>query len=172
MTDKNVDALLREYDICDRQVERADNQTWQMASVILPLSVAGFAYFGMTPNHTPELFLILLVVAIGSITLITTWWLLARSRNTYRYVALYRMREIESELGLWHYHYTYFIGKSRKEQKTFVKELKDNKQRYQALESQVNSTTHFGFRRITSLIAFMFIAGWLILLIREIILTF
>jgi integrase len=40
-------------------------------------------------------------VGIGSITLLITWYLLSRQWYGYQAIAFYRMREIETDLGLW-----------------------------------------------------------------------
>ena len=168
-------SLLAEYDACDRQIERLDAQIWQMGSVILPLSLAGLGYFGLSTNHSPDLFFILLAVGMGSITLILSWGILAHTRHSYRYIALHRIREIETELGLWHYKYTRFIGKSKKQQKAILDSMKndqDQRERFQRLADKNEKTIRIGFRSLTFIVTTVLVAGWVSLIVREYILSF
>ena len=139
---KNQEALLQEYGICDEKTGRLDNLIWQTASVIFPITLAGFTYFGLLPTHTPEQIPIILTVGIGSITLLLTWYFLSRAWYSYQSLAFHRMREIEFELELWHYRYAEFIRKSDDEQKIMLEKLTDEeKNRLQEMKSQVGSFT-------------------------------
>ena len=50
---ENTDTLLKEYGFCDAQIGRLDALIWQTASLIYPISLAGFAYFGTSATHNP-----------------------------------------------------------------------------------------------------------------------
>ena len=89
--------LIEEYKGCDEKVSRLDSLIWQTASVIFPISLAGFGYYGIATKHTYDQFIALLAVGIGSITLLLTWFFLARAWYGYQALAFYRMREIETE---------------------------------------------------------------------------
>ena len=45
-SEEKNDILLKEYGFCDAQIGRLDALIWQTASLIYPISLAGFAYFG------------------------------------------------------------------------------------------------------------------------------
>jgi hypothetical protein len=173
MSSENHEALLTEYEICDEKAGRLDSLIWQTASVIFPITLAGFTYFGLLPTHTPENVPIVLIVGIGSITLLMTWYLLSRAWYSYQSLAFYRMREIENELGLWHYRYSGFVRKSNDEQETMLGKVTDeDKNRLQKMKSQVDSFTRVGLHITTQAITAIFILGWLILIIREFVLAF
>lgn len=106
--------LIEEYKGCDEKISRLDSLIWQTASVIFPISLAGFALFGLSTNHTVSQFFIALAVAIGSMALLITWFLLSRAWYGYQSIAFYRMRKIETELELWHYRYARFMRQSVK----------------------------------------------------------
>jgi len=72
MPTKNQDALLQEYKICSDQVARLDNLIWQTGSIIFPITLAGFAFFGSTDQHTNEQLFVIIATAIGSMVSIVT----------------------------------------------------------------------------------------------------
>ena len=173
MSSDHQDALFEEYRSCDEQVTRLDNLIWQTASIIFPITLAGFALFGLSSSHTPERFFVIVATAVGSITLLITWYLLSCRWYVYEHVAFYRMREIEDELGLWHRRYSSFIRVSPKKQKLALQRMSDDeKPRFQKLSSQVGSVPFIGLRTTTTVITTIFVIGWLALIVREYILTF
>ena len=171
MAFEHKNALLQEYQQCDEKISRLDSLIWQTASVIFPITLAGFGYFGLSVNHTSEQFFILAAVSIGSITLLVTWYLLSRTWHSYQSIAFYRMREIEKELDLWHYRYSFFVRKSAKQRKIFL-EHAENKDRYTKIEKSISGFYKVGLRATTTIITIIFVTGWLSLIIREYILTF
>jgi len=173
MTSEHQTALLQEYDSCDTQVSRIDTLIWQTASVVFPITLAGFAYFGLSSSHAKEQFSVISAVAIGSITLLTIWYFLSRQWYAYQAIAFYRMREIESELGMWHYRYSLFMRHPKKERNSFIKTLnKKDEKRFQLLENQIGNFPRVGLRAAIATMTSIFILGWIGLLIREYILTF
>jgi len=170
---KNQDALLQEYKICSEQVARLDNLIWQTASIIFPITLAGFAFFGSSVRHTIEQFFVIVATAVGSIALLTAWYLLSRRWYVYQRVGFYRMREIEEQLGLWHYRYTSLIRKYGRKRKLALEQMKSTeKGRYQKVSDQAGNVPIIGLRRTTAVITIVFIIGWIGLIIREILLTF
>jgi hypothetical protein len=173
MASEHQVALLQEYGSCDKQVSRIDTLIWQTASVVFPITLAGFAYFGLSSSHTKEQFFVVIAVAIGSITLLTTWHFLSRQWYAYQAIAFYRMREIESELGMWHYRYSFFMRRPKKERNSFINTLdKKEKTKFQSLENQIGNFPRVGLRAAIAMMTSIFILGWIGLLIREYILTF
>ena len=159
MTPEYQAALLEEYRGCDNQVTRMDNLIWQTASVVFPITLAGFAYFGSSTVHTPDQFAIVAAVAIGSMTLLVTWFLLSRAWYGYQSVAYFRLREIETELGLWHYRYSLFVRESPKNRRVAIEQIQDEemKERFQRLENKIRTfpfslTRPVGIRATTMVI--------------------
>jgi len=173
MSSKHQDALLEEYRSCGEQVTRLDTLIWQTASIIFPITLAGFALFGLSSSHTPERFFVIVATAVGSITLLITWYLLSYRWYVYEHVAFYRMREIEDELGLWHRRYTFFVRVSPRKQRLALRHMSDDeKSRFQKLSSQVGNVPFIGLRATMTIITTIFVIGWIALIAREYILTF
>ena|SRR5258706_14116100 len=165
--------LLEEYRDCSGKIGRLDNLIWQTASVIFPVTLVGFGYFGKSANHNPDQFISVLVVGIGSISLLMTWLLLSRNWYFYQLISFYRLREIEIELGLWHYRYALFLRESRQGREKVLEKLTGKeKERFQKLAGQQRDIPRLGLRRTINFLTAIFSIGWLVLIVREYLLTF
>lgn len=171
---ESTDTLLKEYGLCDDQIGRLDSLIWQTASLIYPISLGGFAYFGTSSTHTPDRFFSLLAVAIGSITLILIWYLLSRLWFRFQSIAFYRMVEIEDEIGvMWRFRYSSFLGIPKRQRKKALDQISDEKQsRFNKLESRIGDFRGVGLRPAAAYVTLIFILGWLAIIIREYVLTF
>jgi hypothetical protein len=171
---ENNDTLLQEYGFCDDQIGRLDSLIWQTASLIYPISLAGFAYFGTSSTHTPDRFLSLLAVAIGSITLMVIWYLLSRLWFRFQSIASYRMVGIEDEIGvMWRFRYSSFMGIPNRQRKKALDQISDEKQsRFQKLENRIGDFRRVGLRPAAAYVTLIFIIGWLAIIVREYLLTF
>jgi len=171
---ENTDTLLKEYGFCDDQIGRLDALIWQTASLIYPISLAGFAYFGTSSSHTSDKFFSLLAVAVGSITLMAIWYLLSRLWFRFQSTAFYRMVEIEEEIGvMWRFRYSSFLGISNRRRKKALDEMGDEKQsRFKKLDERMGDFRGVGLRPAAAYVTSIFILGWLAIIIREYILTF
>jgi hypothetical protein len=171
---ENTETLLKEYGFCDNQIGRLDSLIWQTASLIYPISLGGFAYFGTSTTHTPDRFLSLLAVAIGSITLILIWYLLSRMWFRFQSIAFYRMVEIEDELGImWRFRYSSYLGIPNKQRKKALDQISDEKlSRFQKIESRIGDFRGVGLRPAAMYVTLIFILGWLAITVREYVLTF
>ena len=173
MSTEHQSALLTEYNDCSSKIGRLDSLIWQSASVLFPITLAGLGYFGLSTDHTHDQFFSLLAVAIGSITLVMTWLLLSRNWYFYQLISFYRLREIEAELGLWHYRYTLFLRKSEDSREKMLESMKKrDRERFQKLAEQRKDIPRLGLRRTMNFLTTLFITGWLVLIIREYVLTF
>lgn len=170
---EHQDSLREEYRGCSEKIARLDTLIWQTASVILPIILAGFAYFGSSTNHTPDQFFVVLVTGIGSMALLVTWYMLSRTWYFYQLIAFYRIREIETELGMWHYRYSLFLRKSKKERQILLEQMKgDEKERFQKLSKQQPDVPRIGLYKTTTILTIMFLVGWMALIVREYLLSF
>jgi hypothetical protein len=173
MSSENQTVLLQEYNSCDTLIGRLDTLIWHTASVVFPITLAGFAYFGLSSTHTTEQFFAACAVAIGSISLLITWYLLSRQWYGYQAIAFYRMKEIEIELGLWHYHYSLFMRRPKRERESAIKAMNDEeKARFQKLEDHTGGFPRIGLRVAIKTITIIFLFGWVGLLLREYLATF
>lgn len=167
------DTLREEYRGCGEKIARLDTLIWQTASVILPIVLAGFAYFGSSKTHTSEHFFVVLVTGLGSIALLVTWYMLSRTWYFYQLIAFYRIREIEAELGMWHYRYSLFLRKSKKERQSLLEQMESKeKERFQKLANYHPNVPRIGLYRTTTMLTVMFLIGWIALVIREYVLSF
>ena len=174
LSKEDTDTLLKEYGFCDTQIGRLDSLIWQTASLIYPISLGGFAYFGTSTTHTPDRFFSLLAVAIGSITLMVIWYLLSLLWFRFQSIAFYRMVEIEDEIGdMWRFRYSSFMGIPNRQRKKALGQISDEKQsRFKKLESRIGDFRGVGLRPAAAFVTLIFILGWLAITIREYILTF
>jgi len=171
---EDTDTLLKEYELCDAQIGRLDSLIWQTASLIFPISLAGFAYFGISSIHAPDRFFSLLAVALGSITLILIWYLLSRMWFRFQSIAFYRMVEIEDEIGfMWRFRYSSFLGIPNRQRKKTLDQISEEKQsRFKKLETRIGEFRRIGIRPAAMYVTLIFIIGWLAITLREYILTF
>ena len=164
------ESLIEEYKICDSTISRLDNLIWQMASILFPITLAGFAYFGISDVHTLNRLIVLVVVGSGSSILILNWYFLSRHWAAYQKVAIYRMREVERELGsIWLYRYSGFVRLSDKDRKQVIEESKNNAeiQRLRQFSTRFVKFPFYGLFRSMMIVSIVFIAGWIILILRE-----
>ena len=171
---ENIDTLLKEYGFCDAQIGRLDSLIWQTASLIYPISLAGFAYFGTSSTHRPDRFFSLLAVAIGSITLILIWYFLSRLWFRFQSISFYRMVEIEDEIGvMWRFRYSSFLGIPNRRRKKALDEMSEEKQpRFKKINDRIGDFRGVGLRPAAVYVTLIFILGWLAITIREYVLTF
>ena len=173
MSSDRENILLQEYILCNEQIGRLDSLIWQTASLLFPITLAGFAFFGTLSKHTAEQFFTLLAVAIGSITLLVIWHSLTRLWFRFQSIAFYRIQELESELGLWRFRYSAFLGKPSPKRKAELAEMDvDVHARFQKLENRFGNFRGIGLRHSATSMTIIFILGWVGLVIREYFLTF
>jgi hypothetical protein len=172
MLNDHHDVLLQEYKSCDAQVSRIDKLIWQTASIIFPIALAAFAYLGLSSMHSTNQFFVTLTVAIGSSSLLITWYLLSCQWYGYQSIAFYRMREIEKELGLWHYRYSFFMRRHSERKSVIERMNKNEKARFLKMESDIDGFPRIGLRTAIATITTIFLIGWIALLVREYLLTF
>jgi hypothetical protein len=173
-TEKEKDVLLQEYGLCDEQIGRLDALIWQTASLIYPISLAGFAYFGTSSIHIPDRFFSLLAVAFGSITLMVIWYMLSRLWFRFQSIAFYRMVEIEDEIEvMWRFRYSSFMGRSGKRRKKALQKMNDEEQsRFQKIDGRIGDFRGIGLRPSAAYVTLIFILGWVAIVIREYVLTY
>jgi hypothetical protein len=166
-------ALLDEYQSCDGLAKHIDKMIWQLAAVVFPIALAGLSYFGLSSTHTSSEFVIILAVAGGSIALLLAWLSLSNQWADYQKLTYYRLREIEIELGLWHYRYAVFIREPNEERKYDIAQMESNaKERFRKLDNFFGKFRHFGYTRARLMITLVFILGWVALIMREVIIIF
>jgi hypothetical protein len=174
LSEEKKEVLLQEYDLCDKHIGRLDTLIWQTASLIYPISLAGFTYFGIASTHTPDRFFAVLAVGIGSVTLLVIWYMLSRLWFRFQSIAFYRMVEIEDEIEyMWRFRYSSFMGKPNTQRKKAFKKMDDEEQsRYQKLDNLMGDFRGIGLRPAAAYVTLIFVFGWVATIIREYVITF
>ena len=167
----NKNILIEEYHGCSEQVTRIDTVIWQTASIIFPINLAGFAYLGSILKSPKENILIVILLSLGSMALLLAWYLLSRAWYSYQSVAFYRMREIEKELGMWHYHYSFFIRQRRSERSSILEKTDESeRKRFQKITNKIKPFP-IGARLITAVSTVLFLFGWFVLIVYKLIVS-
>jgi hypothetical protein len=168
MSDDDKTLLLEEYKICHERIGRFDTIIWQIAAVIFPLSLAGIFYFGTSEIHSSERFLVVFASAAGSTSIILSWHFLSREWIKYQYITLRRAREIEGDLNFWTYRYTNYVSSS-KIQRRRIEDLCDDEEKiiYFRLNKDYKVSSFIGYPRIMMTVVYVFIIGWIGVILRE-----
>ena len=172
--DKKQDLLLEEYKLCKSRVARIDSMIWQIAGIVFPITLAGLGILGAVSQHNVETFFTVLVTGIGSICLLLTWYFISQRWYVHQKITIYRIIEIESQLGFWIFRYNRYLRLSQVEQKKFLETL-SSKEKEQLKELTIKHSDlfpKFTFRHSRTAITALFIFGWVTLIIREMIITF
>lgn len=167
------EVLLEEYRGSYDKIGRVDSLVWQMAALMFPLILAAMAYFGTQSDHTVEQLVIVVLVAGGSLTLTLTWCFLALQWHGYQRIAYYRMREIETELGMRHYLYAGYMSLSRSRRSRRIAELvtDSDQEAWSKMEKEVGDFPHIGLRGAVRVITMVVSLGWIFVMVRELVLT-
>jgi len=109
-------------------------------------------------------------VALASILVLWTWLNITRRWWDIQNVHLYRMHEIEAELGMWKSRYVDYLDKSRiLGQRSPANPTSEG--RLYALDQAIARYSRARVHRRLRLLLGILISGWLALLIRELLLT-
>jgi hypothetical protein len=74
---------------------------WQTASIFIALSLAGIALLGQSADPSWGRFFLVATIGIASVFILHSWARILRRWTSYDRITLYRMREIETDLGMW-----------------------------------------------------------------------
>ena len=101
MDKEHYEILLKEYEVSQAFSTQMGSQVWRTASIFIALSLAGIALLGQSADHSWARLSVISVVAFASVSILTLWARALRRWTSFDAVTQYRMREIESELGMW-----------------------------------------------------------------------
>lgn len=173
MPSNHEDIPIQEYILCNEQIGRLDSLIWQTASLLFPITLAAFAYFGSKDTHSASQFFTLIAVSIGAITLLVIWHSLTRLWFRFQSIAFYRSQELEAELEFWRFRYSAYLGKPGMKRKSELAEMDvDVHARFQKLENRFGDFRGIGLKHSATIMTIIFILGWIGLVIREYFLAF
>jgi len=149
------------------------NQVWQTASIFISLSLAGIVFLGQSTGHSWTKLVVVSVVSLASISILGLWARILRRWTSFDAITQYRMREIESELGMWKNRYidhmdTVLRGDPAGEDGA-DDELKSRLDRL-VRENRHHYSSESGGRAVT-LIRRILVLTWLVLFAQEIVFT-
>lgn len=164
------EALLKEYETARSTFNQVEGNIWQTAAVFIVLSLGGVSVLFTLTEHSWSNFIA--VTGIGVISIFILWYWLGTVNRWWSLesILLYRMREIEAELGLWTQRYIYYMDRTRIYKDEIEIGQKD-KIRFSKLNEKIPHYTKTPARvRIRVLISVLAI-GWIVLIARELALT-
>lgn len=168
-TKPKAEYLLEEYRLSHDYANHMDSIAWQMAAVLLPVSLASLAYLFSLSGQSGFVRLAIVTVVSGiSITILWAWLQLFKRWLAYQQVAYYRMAEIEDELGLWLVRYGQILRSDAKpEGQSDLRGKPEDSERYQHLRERFGKFPQRKTELLITLVVRILIAGWILLAIME-----
>jgi hypothetical protein len=162
--------LLKEYETARSTCNQFESNMWQTAAVFIIASLAGVSIlFTLTEHSWTNL---IGVTGIGLISIFILWYW---SGTVDRWlsldaVLLHRMREIETELGMWTQRYTQYLDRTRIYKQQYKLEPNQRK-RFSKLDEEIPHYATVPNRVRIRFLIFVLALGWIILIVRELMLT-
>lgn len=101
--------LLEEYRLAQEYALSVNDHTWQVATILMVASLGAFAIVASFETINLKSLVSSMGAAGISITLLSVWFRIMDRHTLFIQVSYFRMREIESRLGLWKNRYVHFI---------------------------------------------------------------
>ena len=164
------DILLKEYELTQAAYYEIEKNVWTSASIFVVTSLGGISILATVREHNWASFAMVGGVALASILVLWTWLNITRRWWDIQNVHLYRMYEIETELGMWKSRYVDYLDKSR----IFGRRLPadpTNDPRLYALDQAIPRYSQARVHRRMRLLLLILMTGWLALIVRELLLT-
>lgn len=168
--EQTQDILLKEYELAQTAFHELEKNTWQTAGIFVVLSIGGVSLLLTRNQHDWTNFFIVTGIGLISILILWLWY----GGIYYRWWALqgvfiYRMREIETEIGMWKERYIHYLNVTRTWKRPYA--LGDEKDRLARLDSEIRHYATASARARMRALVFALILGWILLIIYELILT-
>jgi len=158
------DVLLVEYQVCLADASQLDADIWQSGTMFIALSVIAFSFLIQTQAKNWGDFVVYVLLSVFGLILLFIWHQLANGWLRLAHINFFRMREIESILGMQRERLIKFLdtGQADSQQDAelfskFKKQFPGNK-----LGGPI------GVQRILKWLTWFIISGWIILLIKQI----
>lgn len=178
-TVKNKDyfeGLLKEYELSQNAFYEMEKNTWQTASMFIFLSIGGVSLLLTLTQHSAENLIVVTGIGIASSIILWIWLSVTERWWSLQTVLLYRMEEIEAETGMWKQRYIDYLDTTRLRNSpislTYAKSVTEEKDRLQRLDTAIRNYSKAFVRTRMRLLVRLLIASWLVLIVREMLLTF
>ena len=168
--------LLKEYELSQNAFYEMEKNTWQTASVFVFLSIGGVSLLLTLTQHSAENLIVVTGIGIASSIILSIWLGVTERWWSLQTVLLYRMEEIEAEIGMWKQRYIDYLDTSRLRNSpislTYSESVTAEKDRFQRLDTAIPNYSKAFVRKRMRLLVRLLIVSWLVLIMREILLTF
>jgi len=167
--EQTEDILLKEYELAQNAFCDLERNVWQTAGIFVVLSIGGISLLLTLRDHNWPNFAI--VVGIGLVSILVLWlW----RGVIFRWwgledVLLYRMGEIESEVGMWMRQYIHYLDETRIFKREYM--LLQGRDRVSRLDQAISNYGTAKVRFRVKVLVHILTLGWVFLVIRELILT-
>lgn len=172
---QNNDTLLKEYEFAQNAFYELERNTWQTASVFVVLSVGGISLLLTLNQHTLTSFFMVFGISVISSLILWVWLGVTERWWSIQSVYLYRMEEIEVELGMWKQRYIDYLDTTRifklSDEQILVGNLKGENDRILNLDKTIHRYSKALVRRRMRFLVSLLVIGWLALVIQEAITT-
>jgi hypothetical protein len=103
LSDQQVNILLKEYELCQSYTGDLEKFIWTTASILVPSSIAGFAYLGINISTNAKIieYVFPIGVSVLSILFIWYWRTMVARWYSFQKVTYFRASEIEEQLGMY-----------------------------------------------------------------------
>lgn len=167
--EQTEDILLKEYELALDSFCDLERNVWQTAGIFVVLSVGGISLLVTLKDHSwPNLAIVAGTGLISILVLwlwrgvILRWWGLED-------VFLYRMEEIESEVGMWMRRYVHYLDETRISKRKPA--LPQGDDRLSRLDQAISGYGTAKVRFRVKVLIHVLMLGWVLLVVRELVLA-
>lgn len=168
---ENKEILLKEYETTRLAFNQVEGNVWQSAAIFIFLSLGGISALFSINKHDWGSFFAVASIAFISISILIIWYQAAKRWWGLEGVLLFRMREIESKLGMWANRYLQYLDTTRIYRKEYIFSDKEEKERFSELDKEIKNYGKVSARNWMRLIVSILVIGWILLTIRELVLV-
>jgi len=164
------DILLKEYELTQTAYYEIERNVWTSASIFIVTSLGGISILATIREHSWANLAMVGGIGLASVLVLLAWRSITRRWWDIQNVHLYRMQELEAELGMWKARYVDYLDKSRLLGKR-PPARPASEGRLFRLDQAITSYSRARVHRRLRLLLSILITGWLALIVRELLLT-
>jgi len=166
LTPEQRQSLETEYQIAFQMFQLQNSQAWQTFSIASTIALAGLAFVGQikTVASSKATWPISLFVGIAMIIILTDWLILANRWWSFAQVSVFRLMEIENQLGLYLFRQGTWI-RSSLDKKTLEKLDNDEIRHYEMVHKKFPKLKQ---QNVSSVIVVALILIWIFFIVADI----
>ncbi len=167
-TAKQTEILLKEYELCTTEVRQMEGLVWTTAGALGLVSIIGIGFLSNALPQNAQFYDYLLRIGIALLSMSLVWiWRTMTSRwHSIQRVMIYRICEIEEELGMYKERYVEYLDKA------ILKGKKSDNPQVSEMISEMTTRkakhTPKGARRSVQNLGWVLLVAWVIFLLFQI----